>query len=405
MTHVPSTPGPRISQRVIRIAATVAMVGATASVVGQATAGAAPSAQGQLSSLHNTNVASVVAPNGDQNPYGIAIVPQTVKNLVKGNILVADFNNKANTSGAGTTILQVNPMTGTSSVFYQDVTSTGPVGIAINPVNDIVWLGDYGTATNGTSSNVLVILPSGKLKTNFNSATTSGTSFVGVWGQAVSSVNGSVSFYWGNAGNATTGNDGGSVWRVSPGTGGSTPNGQPLNSTYAEIGSAQAATPAGGSVATAAGPQGMVFDSTTGTLYETNSADNTLYAIPTAATATGSVKPVIVYQGGALVNPNNVVINPLNGDLLVVNGGNNNLVEITPTGHVVATVNLAVNQPSGALFGLAATTDAAGNLVVYYVNDNENSLHALTCLPGHTLYVAKHGKKKAHRVAPACAIR
>ena len=380
------------------------MVGATASVVGQATAQAAPSAQGQLSSLHNANVASVVAPNGDQNPYGIAIVPQTLGNLVKGNILVADFNNKANTSGAGTTILQVNPMTGTSSVFYQDVTSTGPVGIAIFPAKDIVWLGDYGTATDGTSSNDLVIAPTGKLLATFNNSTTKSNSFLGVWGQAVSiNAAGSPSFYWGNAGNATTGNDGGSVWRVSPHPTG-TPNGQPVNSTYAEIGSAQAATPAGGSVATAEGPQGMVFDSTTGTLYETNSADNTLYAIPTAETATGSVKPVIVYQGGALVNPNNVVINPLNGDLLVVNGGNNNLVEITPTGHVVAQVNLAANQPSGALFGLAATTDAAGNLVVYYVNDNENSLHALTCLPGHTLYVAKHGKKKAHRVAPACAM-
>ena len=365
------------------------MVGATASVVGQATAQAAPSAQGQLSSMHNANVASVVAPNGDQNPYGIAIVPQTVKNLVKGNILVADFNNKANTSGAGTTILQVNPMTGTSSVFYQDVTSTGPVGIAINPKNDIVWLGDYGTATNGTNSNVLVIAPTGTLVSTFNNSSTAGTSFVGVWGQAFGLLNGKPSFYWGNAGNATTGTGGGNVWSVSPGTGGTTPNGQPLNSTYAEIASGQGATPAGGSVATAAGPQGMVFDSTTGTLYETNSADNTLYAINMTAGAR-TVNTSVVYQGGELKNPNNVVINPLNGDLLVVNGGNNNLVEITPAGQVVARVNLGA-APLGALFGLAATTDAAGNLVIYYVNDNENSLHVLTCPSGSDL-------------APACAM-
>ena len=404
MIHVPISQRPRISHRVIRIAATVAMVGATASVVSQGAAQAVTSAQGQLSSLHNAKVASVIAPNGDQNPYGIAIVPMSSGNLTKGNILVTDFNNGAGASGAGTTILQVNPATGVSSVFYSGVASTGPVGIAINPINDFVWIGDYGTATDGTSANDLLISPAGSLIANFNNATTLGdTSFVGVWGQAVSSVNGSVSFYWGNAGNATTGTGGGSVWRLSPHPTG-TPNGQPVHSTYAEIASGQAATPAGGSVATAAGPQGMAFDPATGILYEINSASNTLYAIPNAATATGPMSSSIVYQGAALVSPDNVVINPLNGDLLVVNGGNNDLVEISPTGQVVAKVNLAANQPSGALFGLAATTDAAGNLVVYFVNDNENSLHALTCLPRHTLYVAKHGKQKSHRVAPACAM-
>ena len=407
MFYVPKFTRDRLARRVSSVVAII-LAGTTGVIAGggAAQASAAPSAspQGQLSSLHNSAISSVIAPNGDQNPYGIAIIPSTSGLLVKGNLLVADFNNKAGTAGAGTTILQVNPMTGMSSVFYQDVTSTGPVGIAIFPAKDIVWIGDYGTATDGTSSNDLVIAPNGKLLANFNNSNTMGTSFLGVWGQAVSiNADGSPSFYWGNAGNATAGTGGGSVWRLSPHPGG-TPNGQPVNSTYTEISGNQAATPAGGSVATAAGPQGMAFDSKTGILYETNSASNTLYAIPTAATATGRVYPRDVYQGSALVSPENVVINPLNGDLLVVNGGNNNLVEITPAGRIVATLNLAAHQPAGALFGLTATTDAAGNLVVYYVNDNENSLHALTCLPKDTIYVASHGKHKAHRVAPACAI-
>ena len=408
MPYFPRSPHVPLLRKVLSGVATVAMVGSIAVLTsgGAAEASSSPtaSAQGQLSSLHNSQIASVVAPNGDQNPYGIAIVPITSGVLTQGNLLVSDFNNAAGTAGAGTTILQVNPSTGTSSVFYSGVASTGPVGIAVNPVNDGVWLGDYGTATDGTASNDLLISPAGTLIANFNNASTLGdTSFVGVWGQAVSQANGSVSFYWGNAGNATTGTGGGSVWRLSPHPTG-TPNGQPVHSTYTELTFGQAATPAGGSVATASGPQGMVFDSTTGVLYETNSASNTLYAIPTAATAVAPVYTSVVYHGSALVSPENVVINPLNGDLLVVNGGNNNLVEITPTGRVVATINLAAHQPAGALFGLAATTDAAGNLVVYYVNDNENSLHALTCLPNHTIYVARHGTRKAHRVAPACAI-
>ena len=349
MTYFPRFSRLRLSRRVVSIAATVAMVGATAVAASQGAAQAAASAQGQLSSLHDAKIASVIAPNGDQNPYGIAIVPITSGILTQGDLLVADFNNGAGASGAGTTILQVNPTTGASSVFYSGVASTGPVGIAINPNNDGVWIGDYGTATDGTSANDLLISPAGSLLANFNNATTLGdTSFVGVWGQAVSSANGSVSFYWGNAGNATTGTGGGSVWRLSPHPTG-TPNGQPVHSTYAEITYGQAGTPAGGSVATAAGPQGMVFDAATGTLYETNSASNALYAIPTAATATGPVNTSIVYQGPALVSPENVVINPLNGDLLVVNGGNNDLVEITPTGSVVAKVNFSTSARRGAL--------------------------------------------------------
>jgi hypothetical protein len=54
-------------------------------------------------------VASTVPPNGDVNPYGIAVVPTTVGRLVKGDTLVSNFNNKANVQGTGTTIVEVSP--------------------------------------------------------------------------------------------------------------------------------------------------------------------------------------------------------------------------------------------------------------------------------------------------------
>ena len=404
-----STPNrARLRHKVVGLVSATALVGSTALVLtgaGTALAGAAPLAnqQAQIASLRNTQVASVAAPNGDQNPYGIAIVPITSGTLTAGNLLVADFNNAAGTAAGGTSILQINPTTGVSSVFYSGLASSGPVGIAINPVNDGVWIGDYGSTADGTGANDLLINAAGTLVATFNNTTTSGAAaFNGVWGQAVSQANGAVSFYWGNAGNATTGTGGGDVWRLTPHPTGA-PNGQPVHSTYAQIVAGQQATPAGGNAGNAVGPQGFAFDAVTGVLYETNTASNTLYAIPTAATATGPVTPTVVYQGPALVNPENVVINPLNGNLLVVNGGNNNLVEITSTGRVVAKRNLAPHQPAGALFGLAASTNAAGNLVIYYVNDNENSLHTLTCLPRQTIYVPRHGKQHAHRVAPACA--
>ena len=335
----------------------------------------------QLAGLPDKTLASLVAPNGDRNPFGIAVVPLSAGDLTAGNLLVAEFSDRAGTAGAGTTILQVNPATGKTSVFYQGSPVAGPVGIAINPATDNVWIGDYGSKGDGTAANDLLIAPTGQLEATFTDATTAGaTSFIGVWGQGVSSSAGTVSFYFGNAGNATTGTGGGDVWRLTPHPAGPV-NGQPVNSTYVQIATGQGETPAGGNAATAAGPQGFAFDASSGTLYETNDADNTLYAIPHAATATAPVTGRIVYRGRPLSSPENVVIDPRNGNLLVVNANNNRLAEITPAGKVVASRELAKHQPAGALFGLATGTDAAGQPVLYYGNSDTNTLHELMLDP------------------------
>lgn len=335
----------------------------------------------QLAGLPDKTLASLVAPNGDRNPFGIAVVPLSAGDLTAGNLLVAEFSDRAGTAGAGTTILQVNPATGKTSVFYQGSPVAGPVGIAINPATDNVWIGDYGSKGDGTAANDLLIAPTGQLEATFTDATTAGaTSFIGVWGQGVSSSAGTVSFYFGNAGNATTGTGGGDVWRLTPHPAGPV-NGQPVNSTYVQIATGQGETPAGGNAATAAGPQGFAFDASSGTLYETNDADNTLYAIPHAATATAPVTARIVYRGRPLSSPENVVIDPRNGNLLVVNANNNRLAEITPAGKVVASRELAKHQPAGALFGLATGTDAAGQPVLYYGNSDTNTLHELMLDP------------------------
>jgi hypothetical protein len=46
-----------------------------------------------------TVVASTVPANGDVNPYGIFVVPDTVGNLVKGNLLISNFNASSNLQG------------------------------------------------------------------------------------------------------------------------------------------------------------------------------------------------------------------------------------------------------------------------------------------------------------------
>lgn len=371
----------------VAVASSAVLAGSMALVtVGTGVAAAAPrghgSPQAGLSKLRDRTIGSVVAPNGDNTPYGLAVVPKTVGRLTAGDVLVVDFTNRAGVAAGGTSILQVNPSTGTTSVFFAGAPVAGPVGVAINPVNDGVWIGDYGSAQDGAGANDLLIAPTGKLTATFTNATThDAADFTGVWGQGVSDANG-VSFYWGNAGNAGTGTGGGDVWRLTPHPTATTPNGQPVNSTYARVATGQAETPAGGNAATAAGPQGLAFDQASGVLYETNDANNTLYAIPDAATANGPQSATVVYHGPALDSPENVVIDPATGNLLVVNAGDNTLVEITPTGRVVAARRLAPRRPAGALFGLATGTDSAGNPVIYYDNDNTNTLHELV-VPTH----------------------
>jgi hypothetical protein len=56
---------------------------------------------------------------GDQNPYGVAVVPGTVGDLVRGDVLVSNFNAASNLQGTGTTIMQVDPRTGIASIFAQ----------------------------------------------------------------------------------------------------------------------------------------------------------------------------------------------------------------------------------------------------------------------------------------------
>ena len=70
-------------------------------------------------------VASTIPPNGDLNPYGAAVVQRTSGKLNAGDILVSNFNNKANLQGTGTTIMDIAP-NGTVHPFASIDASTLP---------------------------------------------------------------------------------------------------------------------------------------------------------------------------------------------------------------------------------------------------------------------------------------
>ena len=74
-----------------------------------------------ISRFHTiTHLASMVPKQGpakgDQNPYGVAVVQRSVGKLVKGDVLVSNFNNGQNQQGTGSSIMEVSP-SGHARVF------------------------------------------------------------------------------------------------------------------------------------------------------------------------------------------------------------------------------------------------------------------------------------------------
>lgn len=334
--------------------------------------------EGSLGQLVDTYIASTVNPvNGDQNPYGLALFPGTVpqSDLQPGDILVSDINNAAGTQGAGKSIVLIR--NGKTTQFAASTTITAPIALAFNANGSTLWSSDFGSADNGSAGNVAVLNAKGGLIGGGAPGTglLTGQGIAGPWGMAYNfgGPPANSAFFWTNALDGT-------VWRV----------GAPLHppafalDTRTLIGVGLGHQPAAGTPVSLAagnvvGPQGLAYDKASGILYVADSANDRVIAIPDANTRTGATAGRVVYQGGPLHTPQGLAIDPTSGDLLVVNGAvDNNLIAIDPTEGEITGVRSLDHGPAGALFGLTATQDAQGNLVIYYVNDNDNSLHSLT---------------------------
>jgi hypothetical protein len=121
-------------KRTRRFAAAIAtIVTATAGLLagGGILAGTANAATTFIGPLNQTTqIASTVPANGDQNPYGVAVVPRSTGDLHRGDVLVSNFNDKANVQGTGTTIVQVSPG-GAVSQFARISDSASPGGVGL----------------------------------------------------------------------------------------------------------------------------------------------------------------------------------------------------------------------------------------------------------------------------------
>jgi len=325
-------------------------------------------------------LASTVPANGDINPYGVAVVPRTVGNLVRDHILVSNFNDAANAQGTGTTIVDVAP-DGTATLFAQIDASTlpgpcpGGVGLTTALIvlrRGFVIVGSLPTS-DGTSATMqagcLLVLDS----TGHVVETFSGGAINGPWDMTALDKGDSALLFVTNVLNgpvagspSTTEIDQGTVVRITLAL---DPDAGPRMIAETVIGSgfAERTDPA----ALVVGPTGVGL-----------AADGTLYIADTVASRIAAIARAIerrssagrgddVSVGGALNGPLGLAIAP-NGDILTANGGDGNLVEITPGGVQTA---LTVNaNGGGSLFGLAVASKQRG---LYFVDDVANALDFL----------------------------
>jgi hypothetical protein len=339
-------------------------------------------AQPYLEQFHTVSrISSTVPGNGDVNPYGITVVPQTTGSLVRGDTLVSNFNDRANVQGTGTTIVQISP-DGTVRQFARlrslPASDRCPGGVGLTTGLDVLpggWV-VVGSLPTGQAGSLPAVNPVGcliVLDSHGQPAETWVSQDInGPWDMTMHVQSGHASLFVSNALSRPAGSS-----AAAPPTGRCTV-------VRADITLASGAKPrlTGVTVignqfpwrqdkaALIQGPTGLALGPS-GTLYVASTVDSSISAIPDAVTRTApvSASQKVLTKGGALDGPLGLTLAP-GGDLIAVNGNDGRAVEVTPDGHQAAVITLAPNG-AGDLFGLTTTADGHGLL---FVNDGSNEL-------------------------------
>jgi hypothetical protein len=349
-----------------------------------------------------------IDPNGSAtNPYGLAIAPASAGLISAGDLVVCNFNNGPNgvdgglppsTQGQGTTVVGLHPMASANDggVPYHIAQSASLLGCSA-----LSMFSDDTIVATAFSAGVPVVAPSGSVSSPF-----AADSLAKPWSSAyVPAANGQPAALY--VSNAT-----GSINRI-------TLNGSDAQTAFAQIvagfcvsGAAQ------GSTDSLHAPSGLTYDPKLDTLYVVDTSSYSVVAFaqvssiaaggitvhggncsaspPTAVpTFTGpsmSSASVIASpsspNGGQLFNAPLSAALLMNGNLIVGNadqdltpndaGTNQNLAfEVSPTEGIVGSKQLDMGAP-GALFGIAAEPDGHGNQVIYFNDDNDNTVEVLS---------------------------
>lgn len=328
-----------------------------------------------------TTIGSTVDPNtGDVNPYGLDIAPADSGLIHRGDLVVCDFNNNQNVQGTGNSIIALAPQAGSSPRHI--TTNAALLGCTENVQtrDGTIWV------TAFVAPDVAIVSPAGNLLN-----TLSGSPFTAPFGitqvrhdddqgngddnaQAV----GDPVFY---ESDATTG----AIVRIRAGRSG-------VHTDVIATGFAVN----NGVPGTELGPSGLQYEPTHDRLYIVDGTNNTLVefrhvsTIPAGGIIVGSNgtsfsgpfahRARLVFSGAPLNAPISSALLP-NGNIAIGNtgdpAGQNLMVEVTPHGKVVNVKNVDTGA-GGAIFGMTSTTGHQNGFVLYFNDDNANTVVSLT---------------------------
>lgn len=323
----------------------------------------------QIGSTQNINDLNGNAIMANPNPYKVIVVPENLRGLSKGTVLVSNIGNDGTT---GTSIVEFHPFPSTGVQFNLAASALqGPADLSFNHDRLLV-------ANSKGGNSVQILNPNGSL-----AASITNPLFNNPWGVTTGFTDPFTpisTFFVGNKSDAK-------VLRVDV-------REDFFDRDAPEIKVTQIAqlTPMDGGetkidmrwTPILKVGDNVLFD----VLVVQDPAQNRIAAIPNASrlkTETGA--GTTIFEGTPLNVPGGIALNPFNNDVLVVNLNDNNLVEINPAKASIVGVKaidpLVVDAEgnNAALFGVTAVKDKEGNLEVFFTDDNTNSLNVLSAAP------------------------
>jgi hypothetical protein len=305
---------------------------------------------------------------GDENPYGVAVVKRSVGGLVRGDVLVSNFNNSQNQQGTGSSIVEISP-TGDQHVFAVVPAPTSTPAVGLTTALSVLrsgWVivgslpapgGDSSKATAGAltildaNGHVVKTLVAGDIN--------------GPWDMTAVEHGNHATLFVTNLLNGTVAANGkvvhhGTVIRITlrtrHGRAPKVTSNRVIATGFAEHTDRNALV---------VGPTGVGMGDG-GTLYVADSNGNRIAAVPHAMSRMSAIGGggLTVASGGAVNDPLGLTIAP-GGDIVTANGADGVIVQTSPSGHQVANRTLVANG-GGDLFGLAVAPHGNG---LYFVDD------------------------------------
>jgi len=325
-----------------------------------------------LDSLQSITESTIPA-NGDLNPYGVAFVPANFPSggsIVAGNVLVSNFNANSGLEGTGTTIVSISP-TGQQTLFATSLliglsTALGVFSRGFVIVGNVPVTYPGGVSTPGQGS-LQIFDRNGNLVSTLNDAKLLDSP----WDLTINDEGSTAQVFVSNllSGTVTRLNFSVSASGV-----------QLISKTEIGSGFGHQIIPA----IVAVGPTGLAFDPFRDVLYVASTADNEIFGIGEASKRSSSAGTGFVVfadqthlhgpLGLTLAANDNLIT--ANGDGVNAGGTQNDLVEFTKEGRLVATYQLD-GGALGAAFGIASSF-SQGAIRFAAVDDDLNTLTVWT---------------------------